>query len=97
MFFCWTSDTGISDRFIPGQIVIGRTITFDKYCKHECGDYVQTHESPDNGMGARTISAIEVIPKGGNMFIVYKLDNSLNVVPVHPSQLPNSASIASIP
>ena len=52
------SKIGVSDRFIPGQIFVGRTITYKKHCKNEFGEYVQTHESHGNSMETQTTAAI---------------------------------------
>jgi len=90
-------DTGISDRFSPGQIVISLTTTFNKHCKHEFGDYIQTHESYDNGMSARTVAIIALRStghaQGGYYFYSlqtgWRIDRSASNPP--PSPDPTSA------
>jgi len=57
-------EDGISDGLSPRAIITGIGIDFNRHCKFEFGEYVQTHEEHDNSMGARTVGAIAMRPTG---------------------------------
>ena len=58
------AENGISDELSPRAIVTGSAIDYNRHCKYELGEYVQTHEEHDNSMGARTVGAIALRPTG---------------------------------
>lgn len=57
---------GISNMMSPRMIVTGSGLDYNRHCKHEFGQYVQTHEEHDNSMRPRTIGAIALRPTGNN-------------------------------
>jgi hypothetical protein len=62
---------GVSDNLSPRTIITGQTVDFNRHCKYEFGQYVQTHEQHDNSMAPRTIGALAMRPTGnaqGNYF-----------------------------
>jgi hypothetical protein len=48
----------------PRVIITGQLIDFNRHCKYEFGEYVQTHEQLDNSMSPRTIGALALHPTG---------------------------------
>ena len=46
---------GVSHTISPREVVTGLRIDYNKHCKYEFGEYVQTHEEHTNGMEPRTI------------------------------------------
>ena len=61
---------GISTTMSPRDIITGITLDYNCYCKHQYGDYVQTHDQHNSTMSPHTIGAIAMRPtgneKGGN-------------------------------
>jgi hypothetical protein len=55
---------GVSDTMSPRTIVTGKAISYDRHCRYEFGEYVQTHEKTTNGMEPRTIGALATRPTG---------------------------------
>jgi hypothetical protein len=57
---------GVSDKYPPREIVLGRELDFDKHCKATFGSYVEAHEDPTitNTMRPRTFPGIFLIPTG---------------------------------
>jgi Zinc knuckle len=55
---------GVSQVLSPRTIITGQTVDFNHHCKHQFGEYVQTHEEHDNSMQARTIGALAMRPTG---------------------------------
>ena len=53
--------------------MFGGKIDYNKHCKYEFGEYVQTHEEHDNSMATRTIGALALRPngnlQGGHLFL----------------------------
>ena len=46
---------GISDTLSPRTIVTGQTISHERHCQYQFGEYVQTHEEHDNTMATRLL------------------------------------------
>jgi hypothetical protein len=46
----------------PRTIITGKTVDYNRHCKHAFGQYVQTHEQHDNSMGPQTIGALATRP-----------------------------------
>jgi hypothetical protein len=44
---------GVSDNLSPRTIITGQRVDFNRHCKYEFGQYIQTHEH-DNSMAPRT-------------------------------------------
>ena len=49
---------GISADMSPWEIVTGVKLDYNKHCKYQFGQYVQTHEQTDNTMMERTIGTL---------------------------------------
>jgi hypothetical protein len=49
---------GVSDTLSPCTIITGQNVDFNRHCKYEFGQYVQTHEQHDNRMAPRTIGVL---------------------------------------
>ena len=81
---------GVSKTASPCEIVTGRTIGFKQHCRFEFGEYVQTHEEHDNGMGSRTIGALALRPTGNSQgnFYFYSLSTGRVVSRTHATKLP---------
>ena len=48
----------------PRTLITGIKLDFNKHCKYQFGEYVQTHEEHDNTMAPRTIGALALRPTG---------------------------------
>jgi hypothetical protein len=55
---------GISNNLSPSAIVVGRHIDYNRHCRFEFAEYVQTWEEHDNSMQPRTIGALALRPTG---------------------------------
>ena len=55
---------GISADMSPWEIMTGVKLDYNKHCKYQFGQYVQTHEQTDNTMMERTIGALALRPVG---------------------------------
>ena len=64
---------GISDEQSPKTLVTGQQLDYNRHCKYEFGQYVQTHEPHDNSMEPRTQGALALRPtgnqQGGHYFL----------------------------
>jgi hypothetical protein len=81
---------GVSDTLSPREIVTGQRVNFNRHCKFEFGEYVQTHEKHDNSMVPRTIGALAMRPTGniqGNHYF-FSLSTGRLVNRVHTTKLP---------
>ena len=64
---------GVSHTISPREVVTGLRIDYNKHCKYEFGEYVQTHEEHTNGMEPWTIGALALFPTGNRQGGVYFL------------------------
>jgi hypothetical protein len=55
---------GISQTMSPRNIVTGLDVDYNKHCRIEFGQYVQTHEKHDNSMTTRTVGGLALRPTG---------------------------------
>ena len=55
---------GISKSTSPRTMITGQTVDYNRHCRHEFGQYVQTHEQHDNSMSPRTVGALAMCPTG---------------------------------
>jgi hypothetical protein len=81
---------GVSDNLSPRTIITGQTVDFNRHCKYEFGQYVQTHEQHDNSMTPRTIGALAMRPTGnaqGNYYF-FSLSTGRIINRVHATKLP---------
>ncbi|GKY97397.1 hypothetical protein MPSEU_000698200 [Mayamaea pseudoterrestris] len=86
-------ERGISKDLSPRTIVTGQTVDFNRHCKYEFGQYVQTHESHSNDMQARTIGALALRPtgnvQGGFYFLSLSSGKILNRGHATPLPMPD--------
>ena len=47
-------------------MIIGQTVDYNRHCRHEFGQYVQTHEQHDNSMSPRTVGSLAMCPTGNS-------------------------------
>lgn len=81
---------GISATASPREIVTGQKVDFNRHCKYQFGEYVQTHEQHDNSMAPRTIGALALRPTGnaqGNYYFM-SLSTGHVINRVHATSLP---------
>ena len=62
---------GIGGNRSPRSIVTGVSIDFNRHCKYQFGEYVQTHEERDNTMAPRMIGALALRPTGNALGSFY--------------------------
>jgi hypothetical protein len=62
---------GVSADLSPRTIITGQSIDFNRHCKYEFGQYVQSHEQHDNSMAPRTIGALATRPTGNEQGSFY--------------------------
>ena len=55
---------GISQTMSPRTLLTGLTMNYNRHCRLEFGEYVQTHEEHDNSLNPRTIGALALRPTG---------------------------------
>jgi hypothetical protein len=81
---------GISDTLSPRTIVTGLTISLDRHCRFDFGEYVQTHEEHDNTMAPRTVGALALRPTGNaqGSFYVLSLNSGRFLTRLHATPLP---------
>ena len=86
---------GISEHLSPREIMTGEQIDYNRHCKYEFGDYVQTHEPHDNTMAARTTGAIALRPTGNRQgsFYFMSLVTGRVINRNHATSLPMPAEV----
>ena len=79
----------ISTTMSPRDIITGMTFDYNRHCKHQYGDYVQTHEQHNSTMSPRKIGAIAMCPtvneQGGHYCMslnTWRLLNCNNATPL---------------
>ena len=55
---------GISQTMSPHTLLTGLTMNYNRHCRLEFGEYVQTHEEHDNSLNPCTIGALALHPTG---------------------------------
>ena len=84
---------GISKTISPRELVFGGKIDYNKHCKYEFGEYVQTHEEHDNSMATRTIGALALRPngnlQGGHLFLSLSTGRVIDRKNATPLPMPN--------
>ena len=55
---------GISQTMSPHTLLTGLTMNYNRHCRLEFGEYVQTHEEHDNSLNPHTIGALALRPTG---------------------------------
>ena len=86
---------GISSTMSPRVMITGQTIDFNRHCKYEFGEYVQTHEQHDNSMSPRTIGALALRPTGNaqGSHYFFSLSTGKIINRNHASPLPMPADV----
>ena len=64
----WLNGMPLKDSFgnklSPQTIITGQKLDYNRHCRFQFGDYVQTHEQYDNSMNPRTVGALALCPTG---------------------------------
>ena len=55
---------GMSKTMSPRTLLMGLTMNYNRHCRLEFGEYVQTHEEHDNSLNPPTIGALALRPTG---------------------------------
>jgi hypothetical protein len=86
---------GVSQTLSPRTIVTGLGIDYDKHCRVEYGQYVQTHEKHDTTMTPRTIGALALCPTGNQQggYYFYSLMSGQRLHRTHWTELPMPAKV----
>ena len=83
----------ISTTMSTCEIITGMTLDYNRHCKHQYGDYVQTHEQHNSTMSQRTICAISICPtgneQGGYYCMILKTGRLLNQNNATPLPMPS--------
>ena len=87
---CFPNTEGISATMSPRCIITGYQVNFEKHCKLEYGEYVQTHEEHDNSLAPRTVGAIAMRPTGNlqGSYVFYSLRTGRKIVRNRWTKLP---------
>jgi hypothetical protein len=86
---------GISQTLSPWTIVTGLGINYNKHCRIEYGQCVQTHENHNNAMTTRTIGALTLWPTGNQQggYYFYSLMSGQWLHHTHSTELPMPAEV----
>jgi hypothetical protein len=89
---------GISQTLSPRTIVTRLSIDYNKQCRIEYGQYVQTHEKHDNAMTTRTIGALALRPTGNQQggYYFYSLMSGQRLHRTHWTELPMPAKVTTL-
>ena len=52
------------NKLSPRTTVTGQKLDYNRHCRYELGEYVQTHEQHDNSMNPRTVGALALVQRG---------------------------------
>jgi hypothetical protein len=96
--FWWNAfpaNGGISTTMSPRMIITGSDIDYNRHCKLQPGEYVQTHEDTDNTMKYRTVGALALRPtgnaQGGYYYMSLKTGRRINRAYCTPLPMPSEA------
>ena len=86
------SNGGVSKTLSPRTIITGQHIDYNRHCKYDFGEYVQTHEPHDNSMQPRTVGALALGPTGNNQgtYKFFSLSSRTSGAPGSRHQSPNA-------
>ena len=77
----------------PREIITGTTLDYNCHCKHQYGDYIQTHEQHNITLSPQTIGAIAMRPTGnehgGHYCMSLKIGRLLNHNNATPLPMPS--------
>jgi hypothetical protein len=81
---------GISNTMSPREIVTGQHLDYNRHCRFEFGEYVQTHEAHDNSMAPRTVGALALRPTGNaqGSYYFFSLKSGLLLTRTYATKLP---------
>jgi hypothetical protein len=81
---------GFSPTLSPRTIITGKHVDYNRHCRYEFGQYVQTHEEHGNSMQCRTIGALALRPTGNDQgnFLFFSLSTGRLLNRVHATSLP---------
>ena len=52
------------NQLSPQTIITGQKLDYNRHCRFQFGEYVQTHEQHDNSMNPRAVGALALCPTG---------------------------------
>ena len=52
------------NQLSPRTIITGQKLDYNRHCRFQFGEYVQTHEQHDNSMNPRTVGELALRPTG---------------------------------
>ena len=78
------------NQLSPRTIITGQDIDYNRHCRFQFGEYVQTHEQHDNSMNPRTVGALALRPTGNAQGSFYFMSISTRRVlnRLHATPLP---------
>ena len=81
---------GIAGNRSPRAIITGVQLDYNRHCRHQFGEYVQTHEEHDNTMAPRTVGALALYPTGNTQgsFQFFSLSTGRVLSRNHATALP---------
>jgi hypothetical protein len=86
---------GISDNVSQRLIVTGQPIQYDRHCRFDFGEYVQTHEEHDNSMTSRTVGALALRPTGNEQgsYFFFSLSTGRVINRLRATRLPMPSEV----
>ena len=89
------SNMGVSSVISPRTIITGQVLDYNKHCRYEFGEYVQTHEEHDNSLLSRTVGAIALRPTGNQQggYFFMSLHTGRVINRLHTTKLPMPAEV----
>ncbi len=90
---------GVSEKYSPWDIVLGRKLDFEKHCKTTFGSYVEAHNDPTitNTMRPRTFPGIFLSPTGNRQGTHKVFDINTGIVKKPRTITPSPCQIGSSP
>ena len=86
----WLNGLPLKDSFgnklSPRAIITGQKLDYNRHCRYQFGEYVQTHGQHDNSMNPRTVGALALRPTGNAQGSYYFM--SISTGRVHKMALP---------
>ena len=78
------------NKLSPQTIITGQNLDYNRHCRFQFGEYVQTHEQHDNSMNPRTVGALALHPTGNVQGSFYFMSISTGQVlnRLHTTPLP---------
>ena len=78
------------NKLSPRTIITGQKLDYNRHCRFQFGEYVQTHEQHDNSMNPQTVGALALCPTGNAQGSFYFMSISTGWVlnRLHATPLP---------